>query len=215
LRYLDIDLKDNFLSNFLNRPFSMQQLFKTKFDLPEEKWKEFEQYYHRMEVPGKTVLLSEGEISKKAFTIEKGCLRVWFNNDGTDTTFQFFFENDNVSSIESFRKQTPSLFTIESIEPCVVYFVWKEDMDKIFDAINESTVARAQLFDTFLDRQLFYMKHCLSFIKDSPTKRYLQLLRESPHIVQRVPQHYIASYLGITPVSLSRIRNKIQKAEKS
>ena len=192
----------------------MLDFFKKKFDLPNQQWDKFAECYHRLEVPAKTILLHEGDISKKAFIIEKGCLRVWFNNDGTDTTFQFFFENGNVSSIESFRKQTPSLFTIESIEPCVLYYIHKEDLDRIFREINEQQNSRDQLMDILLDRQLFYMKHCLSFIKDSPTDRYVQLINENPHIIQRVPQHYIASYLGITPVSLSRIRNKLMREKR-
>lgn len=192
----------------------MLESLKNKFNFPQEKWDEFVQYYHRLEVPARTILLHEGEVSKRAFTIEKGCLRVWFNNDGTDTTFQFFFENENVSSIESFKKQLPGLFTIESVEPCVLYFIYKEDLDKIFKEICESTDATEQFLDILFERQLYYMKHCLSFIRDSPAERYLELITFNPHIIQRVPQHYIASYLGITPVSLSRIRNKLAREKK-
>lgn len=55
------------------------------------------------------------------------------------------------------------------------------------------------------------MKHCLSFIKDTPQQRYLNLIEKQPQVVQRVPQHYIASYLGITKVHLSRIKSKLLK----
>jgi hypothetical protein len=68
-----------------------------------------------------------------------------------------------------------------------------------------------QLSDIFLDRQINYMSHFLSFIRDTPKERYLNLLKEKPHIIRRVPQHYIASYLGITSVSLSRIRNAVNR----
>jgi hypothetical protein len=61
------------------------------------------------------------------------------------------------------------------------------------------------------ERQFHYMRHFLSFIRDTPEQRYLNLLKEQPHIIQRVPQHYIATYLGITPVSLSRIRKRLGK----
>ena len=67
--------------------------------------------YHRIEVPAKTILLREGEISKKAFIIEKGSLRAWFGSKGKDITFQFFFENEGVSSIESFRRSN-QVYTI-------------------------------------------------------------------------------------------------------
>ncbi|MEP6949706.1 MAG: hypothetical protein ABI863_10550 [Ginsengibacter sp.] len=64
------------------------------------------------------------------------------------------------------------------------------------------------------ERQLHYMNEFLSFIRDTPAERYLNLLQKKPYILQRVPQHYIASYLGITPVHLSRIRNKMLKESK-
>ena len=76
--------------------------FKENFPQLKDKWDDYVSYYHRIEVPAGTILLKEGEISKKAFMIEKGCLRLWFNNNGKDITFQFFFENEVVSSGESF-----------------------------------------------------------------------------------------------------------------
>jgi hypothetical protein len=65
-----------------------------------------------------------------------------------------------------------------------------------------------EMVEIIFDRQIHYMREFMSFIRDTPEERYLNLVRDKPHILQRVPQHYIASYLGITPVHLSRIRNK-------
>ncbi|MFI5152682.1 MAG: Crp/Fnr family transcriptional regulator [Chitinophagales bacterium] len=176
-----------------------------------DKWDEYVSYYHRMEVPAGTILLREGEVSKKAYMIEKGCVRVWFNNNGKDTTFQFMFENEFVSSAESFRKSIPSFFTMETIEPSVLHWIHKKDLDKIFSDINELQDMRNNMVNIAFERQYHYMRHFLSFIKDKPEQRYLNLLKEQPHIIQRVPQHYIATYLGITPVSLSRIRKRLGK----
>ncbi len=174
--------------------------------VPQVEWHNYEHLWKRLEVPGKTILLNEGEISNKAYLIEKGCLRLWFNNRGRDVTFQFFFENEAVSSIESFNKRQASLFNIESVEPSVLHFIKKKDFDKIME---ENPVFNDLLLKISLERQLNYMKHFLSLIKDKPKDRYLNLIKEKPQIIQRIPQHYIASYLGITSVSLSRIRNKI------
>lgn len=176
-----------------------------------EQLKEITVQYHRMEVPAKTILLREGDISRKAYIIEKGSLRAWFNNKGKDVTFQFFFEGEAVSSIESFRKKVPSLYAIETIEPCILHWIQKKDWEAVLKIIGTSAEANAQLMDVMLERQLNYMRQFMSFIRDTPRERYLNLLREKPHIIQRVPQHYIASYLGITPVSLSRIRNAAKK----
>jgi CRP-like cAMP-binding protein len=172
---------------------------------------DLEKYAHlfkEVKVPAKTTLLQEGEISKKAYFIKKGCLRLWFNNNGKDITFQFFFENEAISSVESFRSGEPSQFAIESIEPSTILVITKKNYELMAKSIPGYDVF---LQDILFQRLSHYSKLFLSLIKDNPQKRYAALLKNSPHIIQRVPQHYIASYLGITPVSLSRIRNKMQR----
>ena len=183
--------------------------FRNKFPLTDEKWLKYTSYFNRMEVPAKTTLLEEGEISKKLFIIEKGCIRVWFNNNGKDLTTQFFFENQSVASIESFMKKFPSQAAVETIEPSVLWWISKNDLDKILEEIKEIPELRDRLIDMLFQRTFDYMKYFVSFIKDSPTQRYLNLIEERPQIIQRVPQHYIASYLGVTTVHLSRIKSKL------
>jgi CRP-like cAMP-binding protein len=174
-------------------------------EIENTEWNAFRHLFKRQEIPAKTILLEEGKIAKQAFFIEKGCLRIFNNNNGKDITFQFFFENESVTSIESFRTNHPSLFTIESIEPCVVYSISKKDFETI---IESSTLIKKQVEEHIFQRLIFYQRLFLSRIKDNPEKRYLELQKHNPKILQRVPQHYIASFLGITSVSLSRIRNR-------
>ncbi|MCL6216900.1 Crp/Fnr family transcriptional regulator [Zunongwangia pacifica] len=188
--------------------------FKNKLPFDEKHWNDYVGYFKRIQVPSKTTLLQEGKISKKVFFIEKGCIRVWFNNNGNDVTFQFFLEGDRVSSTESFKKNIPSIVTIETIEPCTLWVIGKKDMDKMVSEAFEIPEVREKLIDSLFDRNIHYMKHCLSFIKDTPQQRYLNLIQEKPQIVQRIPQHYIASYLGITTVHLSRIKSKLAREKK-
>lgn len=168
-------------------------------------WEAFQQFFKKQEVSAKTILLNEGEISKKAFFIEKGCLRSWFNHNGKDITFQFFTEAQFVSSIESFKTSQPSLFSIETIEPSIIHSITKSDYQLVLD---QSPAIKEQLEKFTFERLITYQKLFLSRIKDKPEERYRALLENSPEILLRVPQHYIASYLGITSVSLSRIRNR-------
>lgn len=170
--------------------------------------------YERIEVPAKTVLLKEGQVSKRSFFIEKGCLRIWFNNNGRDVTFQFAFENQVISSADSFMKGIPSMFTIEAIEPSVIQVLSKKNFDLIMTELGDEAAFLKTMIDAMFERQLYYMREFLSFIRDTPQQRYINLLKEKPHLIQRIPQHYIASYLGITSVSLSRIRNKVLKEKK-
>jgi CRP-like cAMP-binding protein len=168
-------------------------------------WEKYAHLYKEITVPAKTVLLREGEISRQAFLIRKGCLRLSFNDNGKDITFQFFFEGLGVSSFESFRNGKPSLFGIESLEPCNLLVISKKDHDQL---IAEAPGYKELLEEALYQRLEHYTRLFLSRIRDSPRKRYEDLLKEQPQIIRRVSQHYIASYLGITPVSLSRIRNK-------
>ena len=168
-------------------------------------WDKFGHLFKSLKIPAKTILLREGEISKKAYYIEKGCLRLWFNQQGKEVTFQFFFEGAGVSSVESFRSNRPSLFTIETIEPCTIHSISKKDFQSI---LKDSQAIKEQIEESIFERMVLYQHLFLSRIRDNPQKRYADLLKNHPEILLRIPQHYIASYLGITAVSLSRIRNR-------
>lgn len=191
----------------------MLEKLKERFALSPEKWDEYRDRFTRVQVPARTILLHEGEVSQRVYLIEKGCLRVWFNNQGTDVTFQFFFENQTVSSFESFRNNTPSMGSIETIEPCTLWWIHKRDVLAIFKEIGTYPAVQQQLLDTLAERTIHYMELFQSFVRDTPQQRYENLLAHRPHIVQRVPQHYIASYLGISSVHLSRIKRKIARGE--
>ncbi|HEY4786163.1 MAG TPA: Crp/Fnr family transcriptional regulator [Bacteroidales bacterium] len=168
-------------------------------------WDKFSDLFIEREIPSKTILLHEGEISNHFHFVKKGCLRIWFNKDGKDITLQFFFENQAVASIDSFLSRQPSMFTIESIELSTIISVSKRGFDQLQDAYPDLKEGFQKImFERFRN----YARLFLSRIKDTPRERYEDLVCHHPEIVQRVPQHYIASYLGITPISLSRIRNR-------
>ena len=158
-----------------------------------------------LSIPSKTVLLGEGKVARKLYFVRKGCLRLFFYNAGKDITFQFFFEGDFVASFDSLYKRTPSLFFLESIEPTEVQVIKRDDF---FSLIEHNPSLRQHYEEKLIDRFYAYQQLFLSRIRNTPQQRYEELLKEYPNIIKRVPQHYIASYLGITPVSLSRIRNR-------
>ena len=174
-------------ANYLNNPF--ESLIGT----------------NNLSIPSKTILLEEGKIADRLYLIHKGCLRLFFYNEGKDITFQFFFEGDFVASFDSLYRRKPSLFSLESIEPTEVSTIKRDD----FYHIIEQRPSLKQIYEEkLIDRFHVYQQLFLSRIKNTPQQRYEELLKEYPDIIQRVPQHYIASYLGITPVSLSRIRKR-------
>ncbi len=159
----------------------------------------------KVDYPRKTFLVNEGDVCKHIFLIEKGCLRSWFNDDGDDITFQFFFEGNFVSSFESFKNTRPCLYNIETLTPAVLYVAQWEDFMKVLEREPET---KEWMNDFLIQRLYHYQKLFISRITLSPQRRYEELIKHNSHLMGRVPQHYIASYLGITPVSLSRIKNK-------
>lgn len=165
-------------------------------------------YFKHKKIPAHTTLLFEGDVADHIFFIEEGALRLWHNNDGQDITMQFFFENQIVTSFESFYSGEESVFSIESLAETEIYTLSKKDWLKLknkYPALNE-------IFITIIaQRFIDYSELFLSRIKDTPEKRYKDLLQQNSLILSRVPDYYIASYLGITPVSYSRIKHRVKK----
>jgi len=187
--------------------------FRNRFPQLNVYWDKYLPFQKRMEVPAKTVLLEEGLRSQNYIFIEKGCIRIYFNNNGDEKTVQFFFENEGLSSLDSFMNDIPSLYSIETIEPSVVYLLPKKHVIQLLDEISQQPDFTKIMMQMTATRQMHYMNEFISFIRDTPEQRYLNLLEQRPHIVLRVPQHYIASYLGISKVHLSRIKSKLAKGK--
>jgi len=187
--------------------------FRNQFPQLNPFWDKYLEFQQRLEVPAKTILLDEGKVSQNYIFIEKGCVRIFFNTDGSDKTVQFLFENEGLTSFESFVNNTPSAFTIETIELSVVYLLPKQYVIQLMEELSHEPDFLQMILQVSTLRQTHYINEFVSFIRDTPEERYQKLLSERPHIVQRVPQHYIASYLGVSTVHLSRIKSKLTKGK--
>lgn len=186
----------------------MEAVWKQVLPELDERWEEFAHLFRKRSVKAGTVLLREGVVAHNTFMIEEGCLRTAYDHKGRDITGQFFFEGEGVSSFESFQFGTPSLYRIEAVEQSVLWTISRPDLDRL---LREIPGLRETANEYLLRRMAYYMRQLLSFLRDTPAERYALLLKERPQVVQRVPQYLIASYLGITPVSLSRIRGRLKK----
>ena len=174
-------------------------------------WPEIKDLFSFRRIPEKTILLEEGDVSKYLYIVSKGCLRLFvINEDGREVTAQFFFENQMVASMESAFTGKPGRVYLESIEESEVVVIRINDFRKISERFSEMN----KFMVNFLQqRLLYYTDLYTSFILNTPEERYEKLLKDNPEMIERVPHHYIASYLGITAVSLSRIRSRIAKKD--
>ena len=153
-----------------------------------------------------TCLLEQGEVSRNAYFVESGCLRLWHNNDGKDVSVKFFLSGELSASLDSFYREQPSRYGIETIVASVVRVCTKQNIRDFMD--------QSQSFSEYINS---VMVHCMADYQDlfadriskRPEERYRALIEQEPDVLEIVPLHYVASYLGITSVSLSRIRRKV------
>ncbi|MEL7531201.1 MAG: Crp/Fnr family transcriptional regulator [Bacteroidota bacterium] len=155
------------------------------------------------------MLLREGEVCREAFFINEGCLRYFFNVEGEEKSGQFFFENAWYSDFYSFTTGRPTEENIQALEASQLLAISRESLLQLFEQIP-----KLERWGRLIAENAFIgLKNVNSaFLNLSPTERYQTLVKERPKVIQRVPQHYIASYLGIQPESLSRIRKRLQKS---
>jgi CRP-like cAMP-binding protein len=156
--------------------------------------------------PKGTVLLKEGEISRTCYFNLKGLVRQYYLVDGDEKTTYFYTEEQAINSFESATQQIPSKHYLACVEDCTLV-VGSLDAVPEFYAKFPKIEAFTQLIvaeDFGRNQELLatYMIH-------SPEERYLNLLKNRPGLINRVPQYQLASYLGVTPESLSRIRKRI------
>ncbi len=168
-------------------------------------WRDYRHLFTELHVPAKTTLLEIGQVARRIYVVKEGCLRATFQHRGREISFQFFFEGDAIASIDSFRKGEPSPIGIKSIEPSTLIVLQRKGFDTL---IREFPELKDLLLEIAFRRFADYARLFHAAIRDTPAQRYAALLEEDPRIVQRVPQQYVASFLGITPVSLSRIRHR-------
>lgn len=156
-------------------------------------------------VPKGTILLKEGQKSKDSYFVLKGCIRIYYIIDGEEKTTAFYTEMD-VLTPPCVVHNTPSEYFISCVEDTILT-VSNSDMEV---EIN-SKFPKFELMCRILSEELLAKQRIDfdAFKTSSPEQRYLNLLQSQPDLIQRVPQHQLASFLGIKPQSLSRLRARI------
>ena len=150
-------------------------------------------------------LLKENEVCKTIGFIERGSMRLFYESPDREVCNDFFFENSLIGSVASFISQTPSIVNIAAIEDCELLLFHYDDVIEL----TRKFVSLQTLANIILQEQLIRAeKREASLLKDAPEVRFKNLLEEHPKIFKRIPLHYVASYLGITPETLSRYRAK-------
>lgn len=177
--------------------------------LKEEEWQMLAPFLEIRTLKKHELLAVEGKTAHEIGFVLEGMMRHYYTKDSEEKTTYFYFENHFVTSYISCITGQPSQLTIEALSDCqLVVFPYPKLKELFEKSITWQKFGRliAEYIAVGLEERM------AGLLMQSPEERYLQLIQgNKKKIIERVPQHYIASYLGITPVSMSRIRNRIIK----
>jgi CRP-like cAMP-binding protein len=185
---------------------SLIQTIKKYIPLSPEEENTIGELFTELSLSSGNYFLEEGKICRHIAFIHKGLMRYFINNDGNERTMYFSRENEFVCNYLSFLPQTPSDKSIQALEDTRIYIISYENLQRFYKEIKEG-----QQFGRLAIEQVFLtaIQQLDSLYTAPPALRYQQFLTVYPDLVQRIPQYFIASYVGIKPQSLSRIRKRI------
>jgi CRP-like cAMP-binding protein len=159
------------------------------------------------DVPKNYPLVDLGAVARETFFINKGCLRFYYLTEaGHEITGFIFQENMFAGSHESFFSQVPSVQVLETLEDSELIVLSYKGLQELFETVPRMNEFVRKLLE---QRMAYAQKVVASLIMHKPEERYTSMLELHPELVNRIPQQVLATYLGITPVSLSRIRKRI------
>jgi CRP-like cAMP-binding protein len=180
--------------------------FEKELKMTEKDWQIFSSKLIRKELPKKHLLLKAGQTEKYLSFVENGIIRFFIPKEDNDLTFTFIFNNGFVSAYDSFLTRQPSTYNVETLTQTTIWQLSFDDLQIIYNETEiGNTIGRRSAEDLFLKKS----KRELSLLTQTAEQRYLNLFTEQPHLLQFIPLKYIASYIGITPQALSRIRKRI------
>lgn len=152
------------------------------------------------------MLLTQGSICRRLYFVEDGALRGYYYLDDKEITHWFGFENDFVTSFHSFITGKPAVENIQLLEGSILWSIGREELDKLLNEFPDvERLLRIAYEKYYLRLEERYVNSQFTSAKD----RYESLLRQAPHIIERVALGQIASYLGISQETLSRIRKSL------
>jgi len=175
----------------------------------EAEWIVFTQHLSFSSLKKKHYFTEPGKVCDRVGFIVTGAVRYFHMKDGEDITGYFSFENEFVSSYKSYLTGLPGHTYVQALADTRMITFTKKDMDQMLT--NPLLAYKMEHFGRKVAEYYLccYEDRVVSFLTQTPEERYIQLLSTGKEILQRMPQHYIAHFLGITPVSLSRIRRRV------
>lgn len=151
------------------------------------------------------ILLYEGEYAKVHYFVISGCVRAYYLKNGEERNKEFFFENQIIRPL-SFQTNQPSPYFLSCLEDCTLAIGSQSSNKKLLEQIPKLSSFVIQMNESMLIQKILELDN---FKNHTPEERYVMLMENHPGHLDRIPLYHLASYLGITAISLSRIRSRI------
>ncbi|MGC6432180.1 MAG: Crp/Fnr family transcriptional regulator [Jejuia sp.] len=184
----------------------LKKFIDTIYPMNPSDWGFFSSKLHKVTIKKNTALTKTGAVENYLSFISEGIVRYYIPEIENDLTFGFLFENQFVTAYDSFITQTPSLYQIDTLTHTTLWRISYNDLQEVYkNTKSGNTIGRIMAENMFLIKS----KRELSLLNRTAEERYLDLFTERPKLIKEIPLKYIASYIGVTPQALSRIRKRI------
>ncbi len=171
-----------------------------------------DKYFESKSIKKKDFLLTDGKVCNFIAFISEGVIRHFHIKGGVEKTCDVSFENSWVTDFQSFTYNTPCIMNLQALENTTVLLIKKPNLIKLYEECGKYETFGRLMAEQVAQRAT---EIAMSLSSDKPEERYLNLLKKHSDIFQRVQQKHIANFLGVSPESLSRIRNRTLKKKKS
>ena len=180
--------------------------------LTDSELKLIDTYFEVKDLKKKDFLLQDGKVCNFIGFIANGTIRHFHIKDGVEKTCDISFENSWVTDFQSFTHSTSCIMNLQAMTDTTVFIIKKENLFKLYNECNKFETFGRLMAEQVAQRAT---EIAMSLSADKPEERFQNLLKKQPDLFQRVPQKYLANFLGISPESLSRIQKRIHTKLKS
>lgn len=180
--------------------------------LSDQELEYIDHYFETKILRKKEFLIQDSKVCNLIGFIAKGSIRHFHIKSGVEKTCDISFDNSWVTDFESFTRETPARMNLQALEDTTIYFIQKNNLNELY-----KICAKYETFGRLMAEKVALRATdiAMSLSSEKPEERFINLLKQQPDLFQRVPQKYIANFLGISPESLSRIQKRIHTKPKS